>query len=104
MPFSKRVQLIALAFLPLLFSVLVAAAPPTSFSTAKTLLKQHVYFDQNENGFLFCICGGDGFDEFFAEFKSTLSVKGGGRNGMAQGTVNDDKKEIEKFFADKSNL
>lgn len=61
-------------------------------------------FSQNENGFLFCICGGDGFDEFFAEFKSTLSVKGGGRNGMAQGTVNADRKEIEKFFADKSNL
>ena len=59
MPFSKRVQLIALVFLPLLFSVLVAAAPPTSFSTAKTLLKQHVYFDQNENGFLgtsYCGC------------------------------------------------
>ena len=60
-------------------------------------------FSQNENGFLFCICGGDGFDEFFAEFKTTLSVKGGGRNGMAQGTVNADRKEIEKFFADKSS-
>lgn len=61
-------------------------------------------FSQNENGFLFCICGGDGFDEFFTEFKSTLSVRGGGRNGMAQGTVNADRKEIEKFFADKSSF
>lgn len=61
-------------------------------------------FSQNENGFLFCICGGDGFDEFFAEFKSTLCVKGGGRNGMVQGTVNSDRKEIEKFFADKSSF
>ncbi len=61
-------------------------------------------FSQNENGFLFCLCGGNGFDEFFADFKSTLSVKGGGRNGMAQGSVNADRKEIEKFFADKSNL
>ncbi len=56
-------------------------------------------FSQNENGFLFCLCGGDNFDEFFAEFKSTLCVKGGGRNGMAQGSVNADRKEIEKFFA-----
>lgn len=61
-------------------------------------------FSQNENGFLFCLCGGDGFDEFFADFKSVLDVKGGGRNGMAQGTVIADRKEIEKFFNSKSNF
>ncbi len=61
-------------------------------------------FSRNENGFLFCLCGGDGFDEFFAEFKSALDVKGGGRNGMAQGTVVADRKEIEKFFNSKSNF
>lgn len=61
-------------------------------------------FSQNGNGFLFCLCGDNGFDNFFAEFKTTFSVKGGGRNGMAQGTVEADKKEIEKFFADKSNF
>ncbi len=54
-------------------------------------------FSQTENGYAFCICG-DGLDDIFAEFKSTFNVKGGGRNGMVQGTVVAEKSEIENFF------
>jgi hypothetical protein len=54
-------------------------------------------FSQTENGYAFCICG-DGLDDLFTEFKSTFNVKGGGRNGMVQGTVVAQKENIEKFF------
>lgn len=54
-------------------------------------------FSQTENGYAFCICG-DGLDDFFAKFKATFNVKGGGRNGMVQGTVIAEKNEIINFF------
>lgn len=54
-------------------------------------------FSKTENGFAFAICG-DGLDEFFESFKSAFAVKGGGRNGMVQGTVVAEKQEIEEFF------
>ncbi len=50
-----------------------------------------------ENGFAFAICG-DNSDEFFDKFKAAFTVKGGGRNGMVQGTVIAEKDEIENFF------
>ena len=54
-------------------------------------------FSETENGFAFAICG-DGLEKFFESFKAAFSVKGGGRNGMVQGTVVAERKEIEEFF------
>ena len=53
----------------------------------------------SDNGFSFAICGENAeLDEFFKNFKAEFTVKGGGRNGMVQGTVNATKENIEKFF------
>ena len=52
-----------------------------------------------ENGFSFAICGEvNELDNLFKDFKAKLSVRGGGRNGMVQGTVVAQKEEIEEFF------
>ena len=53
---------------------------------------------ETDNGFLFCICGENTLDEFFRKFKTAFNVKGGGRNGMVQGTVFANKNELEEFF------
>lgn len=55
-----------------------------------------------ENGnFSFAICGDEtALDSFFKSFKDRFSVRGGGRNGMVQGTVIGEKAEIEEFFLD----
>lgn len=53
-------------------------------------------FSQTENGYAFCICG-DGLDDLFAKFKATFNVKGGGRNGMVQGTVMAEKMKLKTF-------
>ena len=46
--------------LALLFSSTVFGAPPTTFSQAKVVLKEQIYFDQNKNGALGTIyCGCD---------------------------------------------
>ena len=37
-------------------------------------------------------------DEFFARFKGEFNVRGGGRNGMVQGTVFASEDEIKVFF------
>ena len=50
------------------------------------------------NGYSFAICGGEPLDGFFAGFKQKFSVKGGGRNGMVQGTVFASRPEIENYF------
>ncbi len=56
-------------------------------------------FSQISDGFSFAICGeSEKLDEFFAKFKNTFNVKGGGRNGMVQGTVFANETEIVKFF------
>lgn len=56
-------------------------------------------FSVCEGGHHFAMCCDDGLlQEFFARFKSQFTVKGGGRNGMVQGTVNSDKVSIENFF------
>ncbi len=54
-------------------------------------------FSEIKNGFSFAICG-ENSDEFFAEFKTAFNVKGGGRNGMVQGTVFATQNEIEDFI------
>lgn len=55
---------------------------------------------QNGDGtYAFAICGDkDNLDDFFAGFKSQFTVKGGGRNGMVQGTVTATEEELKNFF------
>ena len=56
-------------------------------------------FSPCDNGFSFAICGeSDALDVFFKDFKAEFTVKGGGRNGMVQGTVEAIRENIEKFF------
>lgn len=56
-------------------------------------------FSQSENGFSFAICAcEEELSDFFAKFKTAFSVRGGGRNGMVQGTVMAEKEEIMAFF------
>ena len=58
-------------------------------------------FSKREDGFSFVIRGKENeLEEFFSRFKVEFSVKGGGRNGMVQGTVFAKEKEIEKFFGE----
>ena len=59
-----------------------------------------VFSETAENTYAFAICGqANELDEFFANFKSKFTVKGGGRNGMVQGTVFASKKEITYLFS-----
>lgn len=56
-------------------------------------------FSPCDNGFSFAICGeSNALDVFFKDFKAEFTVKGGGRNGMVQGTVVAQKENIENFF------
>ena len=54
---------------------------------------------KEDNGFAFAICGeADKLNVFFTEFKAKLTVKGGGRGTMVQGTVTATENEIINFF------
>ncbi len=68
---------------------------------ADTLHKLHGgirgVFSATERGFAFSVCG-DNLEPFFQKFKAEFNVKGGGRNGMVQGTVEAKKSEIKEFF------
>ena len=56
-------------------------------------------FSGKDGNFAFAICGEEAaLDLFFKEFKEKLNARGGGRNGMVQGTVVAAKNEIEGFF------
>ena len=56
-------------------------------------------FCTSGEGYSFAICGDEcEIDEFFKKFKSELSVKGGGRGGIVQGTVNADADKIKLHF------
>lgn len=56
-------------------------------------------FSGQECNYSFAICGEEAaLDLFFKEFKQKFNVRGGGRNGMVQGTVIEEKTEIESFF------
>lgn len=49
--------------------------------------------------FAFAICGGEtALGEFFAKFKAAFNTRGGGRNGIRQGTVCAERAEIEGLF------
>ena len=70
---------------------------------ADTLCKNHGgirgVFSGNENEYSFAICGEAAeLDAFFKEFKANLTVRGGGRNGMVQGTVLATKEQILGVF------
>ena len=50
-------------------------------------------------GFFFAVCGGkERLEDFFTNFKAKLPVRGGGRNGMVQGTVYAKEADIKSFF------
>lgn len=56
-------------------------------------------FSPVNEGFSFAICGeSEKLEEFFKGFKNNFNVKGGGRNGIVQGTVFASQKEIEEYF------
>ncbi len=57
-------------------------------------------FSGKDGNLSFAICGEEtALDLFFKCFKERFSVRGGGRNGMVQGTVVAAKNEIEDFFS-----
>ncbi len=56
-------------------------------------------FSKTEQGFNFAICDeADALDEFFKSFKTSFNVRGGGRNGMVQGSVVAEMDELQSFF------
>lgn len=58
-------------------------------------------FSGADGAFSFAICGEEtALGDFFAEFKVAFSARGGGRNGIRQGTVCADRAEIERLFTE----
>lgn len=56
-------------------------------------------FSGADGAFSFAICGGEtALGNFFAKFKAAFNTRGGGRNGIRQGTVCADRAEIEGLF------
>ena len=52
-------------------------------------------FSGEENQYSFAVCGeAELLDDWFKGFKAVLNVRGGGRNGMVQGTVLNTKEQI----------
>ncbi len=52
-------------------------------------------FSGKDSEYAFAVCGdSEKLDNWFKGFKSKLTVRGGGRNGMVQGTVLNNKEEI----------
>ncbi len=56
-------------------------------------------FSAVDGGFAFAICGdSEELDGWFKTFKANFTVKGGGRNGMVQGTVLTEKTKLLEFL------
>lgn len=56
-------------------------------------------FSGADGAFSFAICGEEtALGEFLAKFKAAFNTRGGGRNGIRQGTVCADRAEIEGLF------
>lgn len=56
-------------------------------------------FSGADGAFPFAICGEEtALGNFFAKFKAAFNTRGGGRNGIRQGTVRADRAEIERLF------
>ena len=65
----------------------------------KTYIKTCGAFSKTDNGYNFAICGeSNQLDELFSVLKQNLNVRGGGRNGMVQGTIIANKEDLEKYF------
>ncbi len=59
-----------------------------------------VFSSTNTDSLTFAICGqADALNEFFTDFKSAFEIRGGGRNGMVQGTVFGKCQDIKSFFS-----
>ncbi len=57
-------------------------------------------FTEIDGGFAFSMCGdADELDTCFDRFSKELTVRGGGRNGIKQGTVLNDKDKIINFWS-----
>lgn len=60
-------------------------------------------FSGAENGFAFAVCGDESeLERFFGFFKAEFEVRGGGRNGIRQGTVNAAETAIKAYFENKA--
>ena len=56
-------------------------------------------FSGADGAFAFAICGEETtLGEFFTKFKAAFNTRGGGRNGIRQGTVCAERAEIERLF------
>lgn len=56
-------------------------------------------FSGKDSNYSFAICGEDSkLQEIFSKFKSQFTVRGGGRGGMVQGTVEATQESINLFF------
>lgn len=56
-------------------------------------------FSEREDGFAFAICGEEKeLDSFFRELKQKINIRGGGRNGMVQGTALCTYSELKELF------
>lgn len=56
-------------------------------------------FSEKEDGFAFAICGEEKeLDSFFRELKQKINIRGGGRNGMVQGTALCTYSELKELF------
>lgn len=59
----------------------------------------YAVFSKNNENFSFAFCGDKAETErIFSDFKLQFEVRGGGRNGMVQGTVQSNEKDIKLFF------
>ena len=70
---------------------------------ADKLHKKHggirAVFSGSDQNYSFAICGDDAnLQDLFAKFKSQFAVRGGGRGGMVQGSVNAIQENIKLFF------
>ena len=60
-------------------------------------------FSGAESGFAFAVCGEESeLERFFGFFKAEFEVRGGGRNGIRQGTVNAAETAIKAYFENKA--
>lgn len=56
-------------------------------------------FTPSNGGFAFALCGNEEeLNEVFADFKNRFSVRGGGRNGLVQGTVQTNRDSLNSYF------
>ncbi len=63
--------------------------------------KTHFVFSKTEEKINFAFCGEEReLSEKFADFKQSFSLRGGGRNGLVQGTVEAKISQLQEYFKD----